>query len=326
MQKVITFFLCFVLVVSLNAQSKNNGLDTLKQGIRNIGNVFKKAVTVTFTINNIDNGSNDLLLLKKNIQQTINVKKIEDNYEQTTATLKISYKGKATDLWNSLSANAKQAFTLNQMNDSLVSLNYRYAKTTAQTSVATKDQSVSNNNSAIKNSADSNTLSKGAALLFKNIKTKLTALQKNKIFDSLGFKISKDGKQFIANDEAADYPFDALVYPTDMNKDAKEEIFIVYGNSYTSGMAGSSVVVFIADKNEVYRTNLNFPGMLPDALATNNSGYPDLLIGGPGMEFPVWRWNGKAYDYYKEVKDADYEKLKKTNVEELSKAYTVSLK
>ncbi len=326
MQKVITFFLCFVLVVSLNAQSKNNGLDTLKQGIRNIGNVFKKAVTVTFTINNIDNGSNDLLLLKKNIQQTINVKKIEDNYEQTTATLKISYKGKATDLWNSLSANAKQAFTLNQMNDSLVSLNYRYAKTTAQTSVATKDQSISNNNSGIKNSADSNTLSKGAALLFKNIKTKLTALQKNKIFDSLGFKISKDGKQFIANDEAADYPFDAIIYPTDMNKDAKEEIFIVYGNSYTSGMAGSSIVVFIADKNGLYKKNLNFPGMLPDALSTNNSGYPDLLIGGPGMEFPVWRWNGKAYDYYKEVKDADYEKLKKTNVEELSKAYSVSLK
>ena len=325
MQKVITFFLCFVLVVSLNAQSKNNGLDTLKQGIRNIGNVFKKAVTVTFTINNIDNGSNDLLLLKKNIQQTINVKKIEDNYEQTTATLKISYKGKATDLWNSLSANAKQAFTLNQMNDSIVSLSYRYVKTT-QTSVETKDQNTSNNKSTIKNSTDSNNLNKASALLFKNTKTKLTALQKNKIFDSLGFKISKDGKQFIADDEAADYPFDAIVYPTDLNKDEKEEIFILFGNSYTSGMAGSSIVLFIADKNGSYKKNLNFPGMLPDALATINLGYPDLLIGGPGMEFPVWRWNGKAYDYYKEVKDADYEKLKKINVEELSKAYTVILK
>jgi hypothetical protein len=116
------------------------------------------------------------------------------------------------------------------------------------------------------------------------------------------------------------------VYPTDLNKDGKEEIFIVYGNSYTSGMAGTSVAVFITDKNGVYKTNLNFPGMLPDALATNNLGYPDLLIGGPGMEFPVWRWNGKAYDYYKEVKDADYEKLKKTNVEDLSKAYISNIK
>ena len=326
MAKAFLFSLCFVSMISLNAQSKNNGLDTLKQGIRNIGNVFKKVGTVTFTINNIDNASNDLLSLKKNILQTINVKKIEDTYEQSTATLKISYKGKATDLWNNLSVNAKQAFTLNQMNDSIVSLYYRYAKTTAQTSAAIKDQNTSNNKSTIKNSAGSNNLSEGATLLFKNTKTKLTALQKNKIADSLGFKISKDGKQFILDDDAADYPFDAFVYPTDLNKDEKEEIFILFGNSYTSGMAGSSIVLFIADKNGSYKKNLNFSGMLPDALATINLGYPDLLIGGPGMEFPVWRWNGKAYDYYKEVKDADYEKLKKINVEELSKAYTVILK
>ena len=181
-------------------------------------------------------------------------------------------------------------------------------------------------NSTVKNSADSDNLSKGAALLFKNIKTKLTASQKNKIFDSLGLHISKDSKQFILDDESADYPFDALVYPTDLNKDGMEEIFIVFGNSYTSGMTGSSIVLFIADKNGSYKKNLNFPGLLPDALATTNLDYPDLLIGGPGMQFPVWKWNGKVYDYFREVKDADYTKLKTTNVEDLSKAYTSSLK
>ena len=119
--------------------------------------------------------------------------------------------------------------------------------------------------------------------------------------------------------ESADYPFDAFVYPTDLNKDGIEEIFIAFGNTYTSGNTGSSIVVFIADKKAVYRMNLGFPGTLPDALATSNLGYPDLLIGGPGMEFPVWRWNGKAYDYFKSVKDSDYDKLKKTSVEDLSK-------
>ncbi len=166
-----------------------------------------------------------------------------------------------------------------------------------------------------------NTLSKGATLLFKNIKTKLTVQQKNKIFDSTGFKISKDSKQFISDNESADYPFDAFVYPTDLNKDGKEEIFIVFGNSYTSGMAGNSIVVHIADKDGVYKMNLGFPGLLPDALATTNAGYPDLLIGGPGMEFPVWRWNGKEYIYLREIKDADYEKLKKTSIEDISKNY-----
>jgi len=313
-------------VISLNAQSKNNGLDTLKQGIRNIGNVFKKAGTVTFTVNNIDNANNDLLLLKKNIQQTINVKKVEVATEQNATILKISYKGKATDLWNNLSASAKQAFKLNQINDTLGNLDYKYANVATQTAGSNNNQTVANKSSTVNISADSNTLSKGAAILFKNIKTKLTALQKNKIFDSLGFKISKDGKQFISDDDAADYPYDAFAYPTDMNKDGKEEIFVLFGNSYTSGMTGSSIVVFIADKNGSYKINLGFPGTLPDVLATANAGYPDLLIGGPGMEFPVWRWNGKEYDYFKEVKDADYNKLKKTNVEDLSKAYVAGIK
>jgi hypothetical protein len=298
-------------------------MDTLKQGIRNIGNLFKKAATVKFVVNGIDNTNNDLLLLKKNIQQTVNVKKVEDSYEANATTLNISYKGKATDLWNTLSANAKQAFAVNQMNDTSISLNYRYVKKTEQTPV-TNTQSKTNAQTSVNSNSDD--LSKGAALLFKNIKTKLTASQKNIIFDSTRFMLSKDGKQFISNNESADYPFDAFVYPTDLNKDEKEEIFVLYGNSYTSGMTGSSIIIFIADKNEVYRMNLGFPGTLPDALATVNAGYPDLVIGGPGMEFPVWRWNGKAYDYYKQVKDAEYSKLKMTNVEDLSKTYTAGIK
>lgn len=308
----------------LHAQSNNNNsMDTLKQGIRNIGNLFKKAATVKFVVNGIDNTNSDLLLLKKNIQQTLNVKKVEDSYEANATTLNISYKGKATDLWNTLSANAKQAFAVNQMNDTSISLNYRYAKKVEQTPVTNNQSKTIAKTSGNSNNND---LSKGAALLFKNIKTKLTASQKNIIFDSTGFMLSKDGKQFISDNESADYPFDAFVYPTDLNKDNKEEIFVLFGNSYTSGMTGSSIDVFIADKNGVYKINLGFPGTLPDALATVNAGYPDLVIGGPGMEFPVWRWNGKAYDYYKQVKDAEYSKLKMTNVEDLSKTYTAGIK
>ena len=105
-----------------------------------------------------------------------------------------------------------------------------------------------------------------------------------------------------------------------------EEIFVLFGNSFTSGMTGTSIIVFIADKSGAYRMNLGFPGTLPDALSTNNMGYPDLLIGGPGFEFPVWRWNGKEYIFSRQVKDKDYAKLKMTRIEEVSKAYTASIK
>ncbi len=170
-------------------------------------------------------------------------------------------------------------------------------------------------------------LTEGATLLFKNSKSNLTTAEKNKLFIDLQFHLSKDRKQFIADgDENKEYPFGAQVLPTDFNKDGKEEVFIVYGNSYTSGGAGSSVVVFIKNAAGKYEPQLGFPGMAPDVLATTNKGYPELLIGGPGFEFPVWKWNGTSYVYGRKVKDSEYEKLKKTSLEEVSKAYQATIK
>lgn len=165
----------------------------------------------------------------------------------------------------------------------------------------------------------------GTQLLFKNSTTKLTAAEKNALYKQLGFLLSADKKQFIADKDGADFPFEAQVFPTDLNKDGVEEIFIVYGNSYTSGNTGSSVALYIKNTAGAYEMNLGFPGMLPEALTTVNKGYPDLVIGGPGFEFPVWRWNGKEYALYKKMKDAEYGKVKKTDVETLSKAYAATL-
>ena len=166
-----------------------------------------------------------------------------------------------------------------------------------------------------------------AAALFKNVKTKLTVAEKNEVAAKLGFILSTDKDQPFAQDkDSKDYPFAALAMPTDMNKDGKEEVFIFFGNSYTSGNTGSSIALYIQNAAGVYTLNLGFPGTVPEALATLSKGYPDLLVGGPGMEFPVFRWNGKEYDNYRIVKDADYGKLKTTSVEELSKAYQASIK
>jgi hypothetical protein len=179
----------------------------------------------------------------------------------------------------------------------------------------------------LKANAQVNTLSNIASALFKNIKTKLTTDEKNEIATRLGFILSGNKDQpFAADKDSKDYPFTATVLPTDMNKDGKEEVFISFGNDYTSGSTGSSIALFIKDAKGVYANQLGFPGMVPDALATTSQGYADLLIGGPGFEYPVWRWNGKAYVFSRNVKDADYAKLKKQSIEDLSKAYQLTIK
>jgi len=169
------------------------------------------------------------------------------------------------------------------------------------------------------------TLTEGAKKLFANTKSKLTTAEKNDIYKKTGFLLSADKKQFIQDKDAADFPFDAFVFTTDLNKDGKEEVFVQFGNSFTSGHTGSSVLLYIKNKAGKYESNLGFPGVELEALATASQGYPDLLIGVPGFEFPVWRWNGKEYDYHRKVKDVDLSKLKRTSISDISKAYSKTI-
>ncbi|MEO8109748.1 MAG: hypothetical protein ABI594_06955 [Ginsengibacter sp.] len=146
-------------------------------------------------------------------------------------------------------------------------------------------------------------LSAVAGMLFKNVKSKLTDADKNQIADMTGFVlVPQKDEPFAQDKESLDYPFAAVVTVTDMNKDGIEEVFIQFGNSYTSGAAGANIVLYIKNKQGKYDVNLGFPGVEPQQLKTGFGGYPDLLIGGPGMEGPVWRWNGKEYVYYKSMK------------------------
>lgn len=170
-------------------------------------------------------------------------------------------------------------------------------------------------------------LSPVATELFKGVKSAASINEKNHIAQKTGFVLSGNKEQPFAQDkDSKEYPFAATVLPTDLNKDGKEEIFVVFGNTYTSGNTGSSIVLFIKNTGGVYEMNLGFPGMAPEVLTTINKGYPDLVVGGPGFEFPVFRWNGKTYDNYTKIKDNVYVKTNKTSTEELSKEYQGKLK
>ena len=165
-----------------------------------------------------------------------------------------------------------------------------------------------------------------ATKLFENIKSTTTVAEKNFVATKLGFILSGNKDMpFALDKDSKDYPFAAMVMPTDLNNDKKEEIFILYGNSFTSGNTGSSVALFIKNAAGTYEMNLGFPGTTPDILTTTNKGYPDILVGGPGFDFPVFRWNGKIYDSFKSVKDSEYEKLKKTGADMKSKDYQKAL-
>ncbi len=165
-------------------------------------------------------------------------------------------------------------------------------------------------------------------LLFRNIKTTLTAAEKSQVFNKTGFIITKDNKQFAFADDpgSLEFPFDVIVLPADLNNDGKEELFLIFGNSYTSGNTGSNVLLFIKDKLGNYQSNFGFSGTTPYIMPTKNLGFPDLLIGGPGFEFPVWRWNGREYVFNRKITEKNLSKIQTVDAEAASKKYTDSIK
>lgn len=161
----------------------------------------------------------------------------------------------------------------------------------------------------------------GGELLFKNVNTSLSNQQKDSIFNSLGFIMVKDDsaiamKNYFALDTfSLDFPFSTEVYPIDLNKDGKEEIIIFYGNTATSGMTGSSSVLFLPSSDGYYKKYWDFPCYDVDILNDKKTdNYPDLVIGGRGFSYPVWKWTGKEYDVKGKISDTKLKSENKTSL------------
>lgn len=163
-------------------------------------------------------------------------------------------------------------------------------------------------------------LSPGARLIFGNVKTRTSAPEKNAIYQKLQLKIAKDKRSF----ELEGQPVEVKVYPADLNKDGMEEVFVTLSSGALFGNVGQTVLLFMKDKAGKYQQQTEIAGGIPVILKTSHLGYADIVVAGPGMEHPAFRWNGKDYRYYSSVKDEALSSAA-TYIEEFSKAYTRTL-
>lgn len=129
---------------------------------------------------------------------------------------------------------------------------------------------------------------------FPAIAAELSANDKLAIIKIAGLT-EENGKYFTM---ACDEKTESELIVEDLNKDEQPEAFIRSHGMCLGGGAGIAISLYIKDAKGEWKANLGFPGDYK-ILDTNNLGYPDLEISGPGFCFPVWRWNGEAYDLYK---------------------------
>jgi hypothetical protein len=167
-------------------------------------------------------------------------------------------------------------------------------------------------------------LTDAASLLFKNTKSKLTNDEKNWLCKQMNIKLSKDKKVFMSDE----YEIGAEAYITDLNKDGIEEVFVVIHSVALFGNAGESFSMFIKNKTGNFELQPDLGGGSAMIVTSQKTGYPDIAIGGPGYEFPSYRWEGNKYKPSKKIKDADLQsgKIKVMDLAECAKTYSATLK
>lgn len=172
-----------------------------------------------------------------------------------------------------------------------------------------------------------NSMSKEVTALFNSVTTSLTSAEKNEIFKLSDFALADNGTQFYFKGDqgSAEFPFNAYIFPLDLNLDGEEEIGLVFGNMMTSGNAGSSARLFIKNEEGSYESHLGFPGSLV-FIPNDNNDFPDVVIAGPGFEFPVWSWDGETYSMSHKIKNDALGALNPTYMAQASKSYTQGLK
>lgn len=111
---------------------------------------------------------------------------------------------------------------------------------------------------------------------------------------SQGLTVSADGTSF-EDPECGDIT--PTVEAVDLNQDDRKEVFIAWGNTCTSGMAGRSLSLFVNPEGKGYRGQLGVPAGGWRSMQSASRGWPDLEISGPGFCHAIWAWQGDGYEF-----------------------------
>lgn len=146
-------------------------------------------------------------------------------------------------------------------------------------------------------------LSKGAEILFSKVNTKLSSTEKNNIYRLTGLSYS-------ANEFNIDgMPIGTSVHSTDLNRDGKEEIFVVMSGSYF-GNTGVTFMLFTPDAKGKMKPQ-EIGGGIPVIIPSASPGYPAIAVGGPGFTFPLYKWTTTGYKLSGQISNERLSKIGK---------------
>lgn len=117
------------------------------------------------------------------------------------------------------------------------------------------------------------------------------------IFRSAGF--SRNGTVWKSGNckgmESDSYQPGAIDTYRDLNGDGRPEAVVTEGSANCYGMTETHFWLLSKQANGSWK-RIHDETAMPEFLAVKGAGgWSDIVLGGPGFCFPVYRWNGRAY-------------------------------
>lgn len=155
-----------------------------------------------------------------------------------------------------------------------------------------------------------------AALLFSNIKTKLNDAEKNDLTQKTGITPADTARTKKGKPKTM-----FTIYPTDLNNDGKEEIFLEVTTS-PLGIQSHNFYFYAKDNSGKYQPLPGKIGQGVKIILNNKSGYPDLINGIPGLARQVWSWDGRTYRLQQTMGSSISLQYKTKDIDKASIEYT----
>lgn len=123
----------------------------------------------------------------------------------------------------------------------------------------------------------------------------LSAAEERAAFTAAGFTFNGKAWRACGDPGSAGYEPGFVQIVHDLNRDGQPEAILTEQSAACFGGAGQGYWLVSRQANGSWRLVTKGIGT-PRVLETLGAGnWPDLEIGGPGMCYPVQRWNGRAY-------------------------------
>jgi hypothetical protein len=128
-----------------------------------------------------------------------------------------------------------------------------------------------------------------------------SAAEEATIFKAAGF--TKHGSAWKSGKcegmEGASYEPGKIEIYKDINGDGRPDAVVTEGSGICYGNTGTHFWLLTKQANGSWKAMISQTG-IAEFVPTNKGrgGWPSLSIGGPGLCFPVYRWNGRVWQLY----------------------------